>query len=181
MGEELRVPAESLVVGNADAVLAAAAAVILVLAGVNVWLVARVSRLSRSFRRLVTASDGENLEQLLHAHLDRVVAAVERADEVSNACQRLDERMTGCVQHVGMLRFDAFDDVGGHLSFALALLDDAGNGIVLSSLHGRQETRMYAKPIRGGKPEVPLTVEEAQAMRQAGFEAAPSRLVRSDR
>ena len=89
--------------------------------------------------------------------------------------------MSGCVQHMGMLRFDAFDDIGGHLSFALALLDDAGNGIVLSSLHGRQETRMYAKPIREGKPEVPLTVEEVQALRQAGFEAVPSRLVRSDR
>lgn len=174
-------PAESLVEGNLGAVLAAAAAAILVLVGMNVWLVVRVNRLSRGYRRLVTGSDGADLGQLLHAHLDRVVAAVARGNEVAATCQELERRMTGCVQHVGVLRFDAFEDVGGQLSFALALLDDTGNGMVLSSLHGRQETRLFAKPIRDGKSEVPLTIEEVQALRQAGVEATPSRLVRSER
>jgi hypothetical protein len=170
-----------LVGGNPGAVLAAVAAVILVLAVVNVWLAVRVSHLSRGYRRLVTGADGKDLEQLLHGHLDRVVAAAARADEVAAACKELEGRMAGCVQHIGVLRFDAFEDVGGQLSFALALLDDAGNGMVLSSLHGRQETRLFAKPMRDGKSEVPLTLEEVQALKQAGVEATPSRLVRADR
>jgi len=65
------------------------------------------------------------------------------------------------------VRFNPFEDVGGDQSFAIALLDQHGNGLVLSSLHNRAETRVYAKPIQAGRSEYTLSAEEQQALAQA--------------
>jgi hypothetical protein len=66
-----------------------------------------------------------------------------------------------------VVRFNAFDDIGGEQSFAVALLDANGNGVVLSSLYGRQDSRLYAKTIAGGEPDRPLSSEEKRALDQA--------------
>ncbi|CAN5794767.1 hypothetical protein BH23CHL8_BH23CHL8_13660 [soil metagenome] len=73
------------------------------------------------------------------------------------------------LSHVGLVRFDAFEDTGGGQSFTLALIDDEGDGVVLTSLHSRQVTRMYVKGIRGGVADVALSGEEEQALREAGL------------
>lgn len=141
---------------------------ILLLGVVNLWLLVRMRRLSRDYQRLTSGVSGESLEQTLYTHLDNVNGALTRTEAVAAACKALDERMTRCVQKVGFLRFDAFEDVGGQLSFALALLDGADNGFVLSSLHGRQETRIYAKPMQAGSSPYLLSTEEIEALHQAG-------------
>jgi hypothetical protein len=74
---------------------------------------------------------------------------------------------------IGLVRFNAFDDTGGNQSFALALLDGAGDGVVLSSLHSRQTTRLYVKHVAGGVPDAALSDEESQALRQAGSQRPP--------
>jgi uncharacterized protein DUF4446 len=71
------------------------------------------------------------------------------------------------VRNAGMVRYDAFEDVGGRLSFSCALLDDRGSGVVLTSINGRQDTRVYAKPIAGGSSPYNLSTEEEEAIRQA--------------
>jgi hypothetical protein len=68
---------------------------------------------------------------------------------------------------VALLRYDAFEDVGGRLSFSCAMLDDHGTGVVLTSINGRQETRVYAKPITDGGSTYNLSSEEEEAIRQA--------------
>jgi len=68
---------------------------------------------------------------------------------------------------VAVLRYDAFEDVGGRLSFSCALLDDQGDGVVITSINGRQDTRVYAKPIIEGKSRYNLSTEEEEAIRQA--------------
>jgi hypothetical protein len=73
------------------------------------------------------------------------------------------------LSHLGLVRFDAFDDTGGSQSFALALMDDEGDGIVLTSLHSRQATRLYVKGVRRGVADSPLSVEEVRAMQGAGI------------
>ena len=73
----------------------------------------------------------------------------------------------GAVRHVGLVRYDAFEDVGGRLSFSCALLDDHGTGVVVTSINGRQDTRVYAKPIAEGQSSYNLSVEEEEAIRQA--------------
>jgi Protein of unknown function (DUF4446) len=71
------------------------------------------------------------------------------------------------LRHVGVVRYDAFGDMGGRLSFSAAMFDGNGNGIVLSSINGRSETRTYAKALAGLKSEQTLSPEEQQAIREA--------------
>ena len=68
---------------------------------------------------------------------------------------------------MALLRYDAFEDVGGRLSFSCALLDEHGTGVVLTSINGRQETRVYAKPVTESNSTYNLSMEEAEAIRQA--------------
>jgi hypothetical protein len=83
----------------------------------------------------------------------------------------------GAVRHVGLVRYDAFEDVGGRLSFSCALLDAKGNGVVMTSINGRQDTRVYAKPIADGRSAYNLSIEEEEAIRQAL--AAPREAVKA--
>ena len=78
-------------------------------------------------------------------------------------------RGVAAISHIGLVRFDAFADAGGAQSFALALVDDDGDGIVLTSLHSRPTTRVYVKAIRRGVADAPLSGEEEQALRDAGI------------
>jgi hypothetical protein len=88
-------------------------------------------------------------------------------EELGAMYETLETRSRGSLQHVGMVRFNPFEDTGSDQSFAIALLDDRRDGIVLSSLHGRGQTRIFAKPVEGGESKHQLSDEEAQAIRVA--------------
>lgn len=122
--------------------------------------------LRRRLRRLLTDGEGVGLDAIA-AELEKVDRLGERVDAL-NALQRDLER-TGqrAVQRVGVVRFNPFTDTGGDQSFAIALLDALGNGLVVSSLHGRADTRVFAKQVRGGRSKHQLSTEEEEAIRQA--------------
>ena len=73
----------------------------------------------------------------------------------------------GALRHLGLVRYDAFADVGGRLSWSLALVDDGGNGVVLTAIHGRSEARSYAKSLAGWTCEQPMSPEEEDAVASA--------------
>ena len=73
----------------------------------------------------------------------------------------------GALRHLGVVRYDAFADTGGRLSWSVALLDDSGAGVVLTAIHGRSEARSYAKSISGWTSEQPLSPEEESAVSAA--------------
>jgi hypothetical protein len=70
-------------------------------------------------------------------------------------------------RHLAVVRYDAFGDMGGHLSWSLALLDDAGDGVVLTSIHGRSDARAYAKSVSGWTSDTQLSPEEEEAIASA--------------
>ena len=112
-------------------------------------------------------ADTRGAADLLAEH-DQAIAQVRLAvRELSSEQSRQADALIEVVQRVGLVRYDAFEEMGGHLSFSAALLDAAGNGVVITSINGRQDTRCYAKPIRGGASEHNLSVEEEAAIRQA--------------
>jgi hypothetical protein len=73
----------------------------------------------------------------------------------------------GSFRHLGIVRYDAFSDVGGRLSWSVALLDDSGGGVVLTAIHGRSEARSYAKSVSGWASDQPLSPEEERAVSAA--------------
>ena len=81
--------------------------------------------------------------------------------------EKLGQMLRGAVQRVGLVRYDAFEDVGGRLSFSCAMLNDEGDGVVVTSINGRQDTRVYAKPVYRGESMHNLSEEEAAAIREA--------------
>jgi len=78
-------------------------------------------------------------------------------------------RGSAAISRIGLVRFDAFEDTGGAQSFALVLVDDDGDGIVLTSLHSRPTTRVFVKTLRRGVADAPLSGEELHALREAGI------------
>ena len=71
------------------------------------------------------------------------------------------------LKHLAVVRYDAFGDMGGHLSWSLALLDDGGDGVLLTAIHGRSEARTYAKSVADWKCDQPLSPEEEEALTHA--------------
>ncbi|MEX2420333.1 MAG: DUF4446 family protein, partial [Actinomycetota bacterium] len=124
-----------------------------------------------SGRRRTDASGPIQMDAALQALLDgqsRKIAGLESAvRRLAAEERRQGVVLRGAVQHVGMVRYDAFEDVGGRLSFSCALLDDNGDGVVMTSINGRQDTRVYAKPVNSGRSSHNLSEEEDVAIRQA--------------
>jgi hypothetical protein len=111
------------------------------------------------------------MDDALRAVLEGHAAQIQRLEQAARVLNGTDKKqqvqIEGSVRHISLLRYDAFEDVGGRLSFSCAMLDDHGTGVVLTSINGRQETRVYAKPIAEGSSTYNLSVEESEAIRQA--------------
>lgn len=144
--------------------LAAVAVAALALAG---WLAYRLSRAELHYALLTRGIDGGNLQQVLDAHVLEVRAAADSVKELDALAHGLERAGRRHMQRVGFLRFNPFRDAGGDQSFSLALADGEGNGFVLSSLHGRDATRIYGKPLVAWNSVYALTDEEKQAIETA--------------
>ncbi len=118
-------------------------------------------------RRRGAAETAVPADEAVGALLQRIERLEHAARTMHTTDQRQQLQIEAGVRRVGLLRYDAFEDVGGRLSFSCAMLDEHGNGLVLTSINGRQETRVYAKPISGGTSPYNLSSEEAEAIRQA--------------
>jgi hypothetical protein len=147
---------------------------VLLLAGACVGLVIavillarRVSSLDVRLAGLTRGADGKSLEAILDAHLDRVYAVSREVEDLAARSARLETTQRRAFQRSGLVRFNPFEDTGGNQSFALALLDAQGNGVVVSSLHSRSGTRVYGKTVTAGRSESQLSTEEAEALRLA--------------
>jgi len=116
-----------------------------------------------SLRVAAAGGDPAFLERV--AALQREVAAATRQIEhLGGRVDRLGEQAQRSLQHTGLVRYDAFKELGGHLSFSLALLDARRDGVVLSMLNDRDGARGYAKPVTGGRSTYTLSEEEQRAI-----------------
>ena len=143
---------------------------ILVIIGI-VWLLDSHTRLRRLQRRQANLFAGAEEDTGWAGALDslaaRLAETTARTERLVAHTREIDSTLAHAVQGVGLVRFRAFQDTGGDQSFALALADGEGNGIVLSALYGRGKTRVYAKPIEGWLSPKALSEEEQQALAEA--------------
>jgi Protein of unknown function (DUF4446) len=127
----------------------------------------RQSRMRRRLDSLTRGVEGRSIEAVLDAHLDKVLAVARELDDLAARSAVLEADSRRSIQRVGLVRFNPFEDTGGNQSFALALTDKKGDGFVVSSLHARVGTRLYAKAIVAGRSDATLSAEEAEALRIA--------------
>jgi hypothetical protein len=150
--------------------LAAAAAAAIALVACAVLALA----LRRVRRSQTVVLGGQGAEDLV-SHAAAMHAAVEELDRtVHENAERLDARLTqielalrGVLSHRALVRYDAYNELSGHQSMSIALLDDERSGIVLSCIHHRDQARVYGKQVREGRSELELSPEEAEAVRLA--------------
>lgn len=135
----------------------------------------RFAKLNRRYETMMRGMENANIEAMLLQHVSEVRDASQKMDRLAAECLRLREQTQVCVQKVGIVRFNAFENTGSDLSFAVALLDADNNGVVISSIFGRNESRTYAKPIQTGKSTYFLSEEEQAALRQAQQDGLKSR------
>jgi Protein of unknown function (DUF4446) len=143
------------------------AVVCLLLLALVIVLLRRTSRFEGRFAGLTRGAEGQSLESILDAHLDKVYGVAREVDELAARSAILEAAQRKAFQRIGLVRFNPFEDTGGNQSFALALLDEQGDGFVVSSLHARAGTRVYGKAISRGTSEANLSAEEAEALRIA--------------
>jgi hypothetical protein len=128
------------------------------------------------WQKLLSGADGGNLEKLLMDGFQSSSILTGRIGEAEVRIKDLEQHAEKSKRHLGLVRYDAFEDVGGSQSFALALYDDNGDGIVLNGIVGRMDCRVYCKPLVGGRSDRNLSQEEKRAIEDA-LSRAPKSVV----
>ena len=105
-----------------------------------------------------------NIEEMLCQYMDRVEEVEKGNKDIKVYCENIDKEISKCIQKVGIVRYSAFKDVGSDLSFALALLDESNNGVVLNGIYSVENSNIYAKPIENGKSKYTISEEEKRAL-----------------
>jgi len=110
----------------------------------------------------------DDLKSVLSEQMSKMGELKVDFSELQKRVESLEKSTPFHIQKVGTMRFNPFDDTGGDQSFVVALLDGNNNGVVISSMHGRERTRIYCKPVKEGKElDYPLSTEEKEAIKKA--------------
>ena len=177
------VPSSIATITNTQGIIAIAAGAVAIIALLCCIALAISLRRLRHAQALVL---GEHGQEDVIAHAARLQDAFEALRAyVDDVALRLDDRlagveaaMRGTIAHRALIRYDAYNELSGHQSLSIALLDEERSGIVLSCIHHRDQARVYAKQVIGGQGELELSPEEAEAVRVAlsapGETAAPA-------
>ncbi len=145
--------------------------VALVAAGVAaafaVRLYGKAAQMAEPHRRFLESLGKMDFPEDLTQFLEMLGTVHKRVEDNQRRVDGVIEAMKGNISRVGLIRFDAFENMGGMMSFALALLDDRANGVVLTGIHSRNSFDTYCRRIQGGTPEVEVSTEEQQALAEA--------------
>lgn len=128
----------------------------------------KIRALKKRLNKFMSVSSGENIEKMLINYGNDVREVIGKHEQIISSIASINERLRYCIQKVGVVRYNPFEDVGGELCFAVAFLDNNDNGVVLNSVYSREGCYIYAKPIEKGICEkYKLSDEEIQAIKNA--------------
>ncbi len=151
-----------------DAFLLIISGIMLILVLGFIVLISKYASLSKKYKSFMKKlGNGKDLEEDLETYMYRVDKVEKQNAEILNQIKRLDADLMKCIQKIGIVRYSAFKDTGSDLSFALALLDENNDGVVLNGIYSREMSNIYAKPIQNGKSTYTVSEEEAQAIQKA--------------
>lgn len=142
--------------------------VLVLFVGIWVFLVQmHLRRVEGRLEAIFADASNENTARMLAEYLGMVRSTAGALTRMKEEHDQIAAMMPTVFRHVGLVRFSPFHDTGGDQSFALALLDGQGDGVVVTALHSRTDSRLYAKPIERGQSSYSLTPEEREAMDRA--------------
>ena len=127
-------------------------------------------RLKASYTSFMKGNDGKTLEESIFERFDELDEVTNMALKNRQEIRNLQEDLLGTLQKVGILRYDAFSEMGGNLSFALTLLDGNNNGYIINSMHSREGCYNYIKEIVKGESYIELSEEEAESLDRAIYQ-----------
>lgn len=154
---------------NVAYIMLGMSAVIVIIFIFCISLSVKLSKLKKRYEKFTGGGENnsENLETMITTYSEDVKNIGETYGRLLSMVQELDEEMKHCTQKVGVVRYNPFEEMGGNLCYAVALLDSQDNGVVLNGIHGRNGSFTYAKPIERGVSPYVLTDEELQALEKA--------------
>jgi hypothetical protein len=141
--------------------------ILIFLASLVTWLGFNFKKFRSRFENVNRAAETGDLTEIIVRQSEDIRQLQDELLKLGTGHNETRKIISAAIQKVGLVRFDAFDDIGGKLSFAAALLNERGDGVVISSINGRQESRIYAKPVKGGESIYNLSIEEKEAIGQA--------------
>lgn len=136
--------------------------IFIILTLVNIIIVAKNNNKYNKFMNKL--GKGNNLDEMLRKYLEDVKEIKKDNSEIKAYYTKLDSDIASCIQKIGIVRYNAFKDVGSDLSFAIALLDRNDNGVIFNGLYGSESSNIYAKPIKNGISKYQLSEEEKEAL-----------------
>lgn len=136
--------------------------VLIVFTTINIIMLTKINK--RYIQFMKQLGNGSNLDEMLKDYLRDVKEIKQDNSEIKAYYTKLDSDISSCIQKVGLVRYNAFRDVGSDLSFAMALLDRNDTGVVLNGLYGSESSNIYAKPIKNGVSTYQLSEEEKYAL-----------------
>ncbi|ABO51816.1 conserved hypothetical protein [Desulforamulus reducens MI-1] len=152
---------------NSSYIILGLVLVVFVLMLMQLLLYHRFKEVSKKYRLLTRGPSGADLEEILHQYANDVINLEKNKNELMHEYAILKEQVAQSIHNIGLVRFNAFENMGSDLSFSIAMLDRRGDGVILTGLYGRDETRLYAKPIRKGTSDYSLTEEEKIAIQRS--------------
>lgn len=127
----------------------------------------KLKLLTKKYETFMRGKDAETLEETIFDKFDQIDALIDSDNEKLEAIQKLFENLTVTYQKTGIVKYNAFKEMGGNLSFSLALLDKENDGFILNSMHSREGCYTYLKEIVKGESFVALAEEEKEALEKA--------------
>jgi hypothetical protein len=143
-------------------------ALALILSGYCAWQIASINKLKKTF---FAGEKALSLESVIYSLKQELRDSREQEAILEQSLTGLKTQVAFAIQKVGLVRFNPFNDGGGNFSFSMALLDEHNTGVLITSMYGREQNRIYTKKIENGKCEIKLTEEEEQAVAKANLKS----------
>lgn len=126
-----------------------------------------IKKIMKKYDKEIITDGNGNVEKLVSECIELVKETKGKNKDIENHINYIERYIIQCVQKVGIIRFNAFENVGSDLSFSVALLDSNDNGVIISGIYSRDSTSTYAKPVVNGNSKYTLSAEEIQAINAA--------------
>ena len=158
---------------DSDYIIIGLTAVVLILFIMIIVNIVQMKKLKRNYKIFMSGNSAKNLEDTLIKRLDQIDSLIEANEENEQHIQLLFGKMRRTYQKMGLIKYDAFHEMGGKLSFSLAMLDEKDNGFIINAMHTREGCYTYIKEIVEGNSIIVLSEEEQEALNRAmKFESA---------